>query len=83
MFIGSSISDHVWQHFGALFQITMSAGESVRQRFLRWRYSGQFARIGHIRIIIPLLIFWFIWTERNDAKHRDISMSSRRIMYIV
>ncbi|KAL2475249.1 Uncharacterized protein Adt_35985 [Abeliophyllum distichum] len=48
-----------------------------------WRFSGQFVSTGHIRTIIPLLILWFIWTARNDAKHRDIAMDPRRIIWRV
>ncbi|KAL2471104.1 Uncharacterized protein Adt_39240 [Abeliophyllum distichum] len=57
--------------------------EGFQYRFQAWRFSGQFVSTGHIRTIIPLLILWFIWTARNDAKHRDIAMEPRRIIWRV
>ncbi|KAL2510965.1 RNase H domain-containing protein [Abeliophyllum distichum] len=49
--------------------------------FQSQRFSGQFVRQGHIRMIIPLLILWFIWIARNDAKYWDIFMEPRRIIW--
>ncbi|KAL2503882.1 Uncharacterized protein Adt_19503 [Abeliophyllum distichum] len=42
--------------------------EGFQYRFQSWRFSGQFVRQGHIRTIVPLLILWFTWIARNDAK---------------
>ncbi|EOY25454.1 Uncharacterized protein TCM_026877 [Theobroma cacao] len=27
---------------------------------------------GHIRTLIPIFTLWFLWVERNDAKHRNL-----------
>ncbi|XP_022853772.1 uncharacterized protein LOC111375202 [Olea europaea var. sylvestris] len=83
IFTSNRISDQVWQHFGDIFLIPMTSGEGVRQRFQRWRYSGQHVSRGHICTIIPLLIFWFLWTERNDAKHRGVHMVANCIIWRV
>ncbi|KAL2486966.1 RNase H domain-containing protein [Abeliophyllum distichum] len=54
--------------------------EGFQYRFQYWCFSGQFVRQGQICTIVPLLIFWFIWTTRNDAKYQDISMESKQII---
>ncbi|KAL2505588.1 Uncharacterized protein Adt_21209 [Abeliophyllum distichum] len=55
----------------------------LQHRFQTWRFSGQFVSSGHICTIIPLLVLWFIWTARNDAKHRRIGMEPNRIIWRV
>ncbi|KAL2228320.1 UNVERIFIED_CONTAM: putative ribonuclease H protein [Sesamum indicum] len=46
-----------------------------------WRISalGQ----NHIRMIVPMLILWFGWLERNVVKHRNKSFNSERIKWKV
>ncbi|KAL2513409.1 Uncharacterized protein Adt_19009 [Abeliophyllum distichum] len=83
LFIDSLTVDLVWRHFADIFHITLGPLEGFQYRFQTWRFSGQFVSMGHIRTIIPLLIFWFLWTARNDAKYRDITMESRRIIWRV
>ncbi|KAL2540715.1 Uncharacterized protein Adt_01693 [Abeliophyllum distichum] len=83
LFIDSSTADTVWRHFADIFHITLRPLEGFQYRFQTWRFSGQFVSTGHIRTIIPLLILWFLWTARNDAKHRDIAMEPRRIIWRV
>ncbi|KAL2525859.1 Uncharacterized protein Adt_10913 [Abeliophyllum distichum] len=55
----------------------------LQHRFHTWRFSGQFVKGGHIRTIILLLVLWFIWTTKNDAKHRRIGMEPSRIIWQV
>ncbi|KAL2491524.1 Uncharacterized protein Adt_27152 [Abeliophyllum distichum] len=80
LFIDSCIANHVLRHFSDIFHITLQPMEGFQYRFQSWSFSGQFFRKGHIRTIIPLLILWFIWTARNDAKYQNISMEPKRII---
>ncbi|KAL2516621.1 Uncharacterized protein Adt_12868 [Abeliophyllum distichum] len=83
LFIDSPTADIVWRHFADIFHINLRPFERFQYRFQTWRFSGQFVSSGHIRTIIPLLILWFLWTARNDAKYRDIAMEPRRIIWRV
>ncbi|KAL2542160.1 Uncharacterized protein Adt_03138 [Abeliophyllum distichum] len=83
VFIDSPVAHQVWQHFSSIFGIPLKVGEMLQHRFQTWRFSSQFVRSGHIRTIIPLLVLWFIWTARNDAKHRRIGMEPSRIIWRV
>ncbi|KAL0307992.1 UNVERIFIED_CONTAM: hypothetical protein Sangu_3000100 [Sesamum angustifolium] len=40
-----------------------------------WRYSTPFHSDLHIRTLIPFLILWFTWTQRNAAKYRGVPFS--------
>ncbi|KAL2471959.1 Uncharacterized protein Adt_40095 [Abeliophyllum distichum] len=83
LFIDSCIANQVWRHFFDIFHVTLRPMEGFQYRFQFWRFSGQFFRQGHIRMIVPLLILWFIWTTRNDAKYQDISMEPKQIIWKV
>ncbi|KAL2531246.1 Uncharacterized protein Adt_04597 [Abeliophyllum distichum] len=83
LFIDSPTADLVWRHFTDIFHITLRPFKGFQYRFQTWRFSGQFVSTGHIRTIILLLILWFLRIVRNDAKYRDISMASKRIIWRV
>ncbi|KAL2474837.1 Uncharacterized protein Adt_35573 [Abeliophyllum distichum] len=83
LFIDSCVANQVWRHLLDIFHVTLRPMEGFEYHFQSWRFSGQFVRQGHIRTIVPLLILWFIWTARNDAKYQDIYMEPKRIIWKV
>ncbi|KAL0928315.1 hypothetical protein M5K25_000189 [Dendrobium thyrsiflorum] len=38
---------------------------------------------GHIRNVIPSLILWYLWMERNNSRFNDVTMDHQRIIYNV
>ncbi|EOY02236.1 Uncharacterized protein TCM_011923 [Theobroma cacao] len=75
------IAKQVWNFFANSFQIYISKPQNVSQILWTWYLSGDYVRKGHIRILIPLFICWFLWLERNDAKHRHLGMYSDRVVW--
>ncbi|EOY34747.1 Uncharacterized protein TCM_042327 [Theobroma cacao] len=75
------VAKQVWNFFADFFQINISNPQHVSQIIWAWYYSGDFVRKGHIRTLIPLFICWFLWLERNDAKHRHLGMYSDRVVW--
>ncbi|KAG6488353.1 hypothetical protein ZIOFF_049596 [Zingiber officinale] len=66
LFYGSPVAGEVWGYFGHLFGVgSWRAMES-------WRAGTAWSSTGSVREIIPLLIGWFLWTARNDSKHRGL-----------
>ncbi|KAL2518268.1 Uncharacterized protein Adt_14515 [Abeliophyllum distichum] len=57
--------------------------ETIQHVFIDSHVAHQFVEGGHIHTIIPLLVLWFIWTSRNDVKHRRIGMEPSRIIWRV
>ncbi|KAK4382236.1 putative ribonuclease H protein [Sesamum angolense] len=45
-----------------------------------WRYSTPFHSDLHIRTLIPFLILWFTWTQRNAAKYHGVPFSTDSII---
>ncbi|WRX23679.1 Ribonuclease H domain - like 10 [Theobroma cacao] len=44
-------------------------------------HNSDYAKPGHIRILLPLLIMWFLWVERNDTTHRELKMYHDRVIW--
>ncbi|KAL0354318.1 UNVERIFIED_CONTAM: hypothetical protein Sangu_1013100 [Sesamum angustifolium] len=70
LFIESAAVQGVWQHFAAIFGLCLCDTGSLTHMVHFWRYSTPFHSNLHIRTLIPFLILWFTWTQRNAAKYR-------------
>ncbi|EOY13984.1 RNase H family protein [Theobroma cacao] len=72
------LASQVWNYFAKFFQIYIIHRKSIYQIIWAWLFSSDYTKKGHIHILIPLFIFWFLWVERNDAKHRNLGMYPNR-----
>lgn len=73
----------VWEWFSAIFQVTLSPHISVEGRFKSWLYSSDCVGKSHIRILLPMLISWYSWLARNDARHNGKKITSSAIIFRV
>ncbi|KAI3457760.1 hypothetical protein Pfo_014423 [Paulownia fortunei] len=80
LFILGEPARAVWRHFANLFNIQHPHTESPSLLLQYWNLSSPYTQSSHIRTLIPLLIFWFLWTERNDAKYRNKGFLTHRII---
>ncbi|KAL0307977.1 UNVERIFIED_CONTAM: putative ribonuclease H protein [Sesamum calycinum] len=80
LFIESAAVRGVWQHFAAIFGLCLCDTGSLNHMVHFWRYSTPFHSDLHIRTLIPFLILWFTWTQRNAAKYRGVPFSTDSII---
>ncbi|KZV18919.1 hypothetical protein F511_17825 [Dorcoceras hygrometricum] len=74
VFFTSHIAFHVWSHFGNILGIQQAT------QVFNWRLENLWKLSGHIQECIPFLILWFLWTGRNDSKHRNIKLRSAAVI---
>ncbi|EOY34748.1 Uncharacterized protein TCM_042328 [Theobroma cacao] len=77
------VAMQVWNYFAKLFQICIINPCTINQIIGAWFHSGDYCKPGHIRTLVPLFILWFLWVERNDAKHRNLGMYPNRVVWRV
>ncbi|WRX16205.1 Reverse transcriptase domain - like 10 [Theobroma cacao] len=78
---GNSVAKQVWAFFGKFFQIYVLNPQHVSQNLWAWFFSGDYVKKGHIRSLLPIFICWFLWLERNDAKHRHTRLNPDRVVW--
>ncbi|KAJ6684500.1 RETROTRANSPOSON UNCLASSIFIED-LIKE PROTEIN [Salix purpurea] len=71
----------IWNFFAAMFSVSLPVDGSIRHCLSAWFFSDDYVSAGHIRIIILLFDLWFIWLERNDVEHRNMSFYPDRIRW--
>ncbi|EOY17513.1 Uncharacterized protein TCM_036737 [Theobroma cacao] len=75
------VANQVWSYFAKVFQIQIINPCTINQIICAWFYSGDYSKPGHIRTLVPLFTLWFLWVERNDAKHRNLGMYPNRVVW--
>ncbi|KAI3472963.1 hypothetical protein Pfo_029210 [Paulownia fortunei] len=83
LFISGAQAKEVWNHFAALFKIQTPLTNQPILLIQYWKHSTPYSSSSHIRTLIPFLILWCLWTERNDAKHRNKGFKFQRVIWKV
>ncbi|KAH6767718.1 hypothetical protein C2S52_018701 [Perilla frutescens var. hirtella] len=81
VFLWSESAKSVWAYVANWFYITAPRAYTVAHAFGFWRGLFPWSVPKHIRFLISCLAFWFIWTEMNSRKHRDIPFLVSHIVW--
>ncbi|XP_075497305.1 uncharacterized protein LOC142534252 [Primulina tabacum] len=44
-----------------------------------WKRHPGWTPRGHVKEFLPFIVLWFLWTARNDAKHRHLHISAETV----
>ncbi|KAL0451234.1 UNVERIFIED_CONTAM: hypothetical protein Slati_1101500 [Sesamum latifolium] len=83
LFVESTAVQGVWQHFAHFFGLQLCDTGDLIHLVQFWRYSTPFHSDLHIRTLVPFLILWFTWTQRNAAKYDGVQFSTNTIIFEV
>ncbi|XP_042003915.1 uncharacterized protein LOC121752889 [Salvia splendens] len=74
LFVSGKAAREIWNHFSKWFPDVPEYGRrggSIERRMRWWQRHLNSRNKHHICILIPCLIFWYIWTERNGCVHLE------------
>lgn len=64
--------------------MSVIANGTILERFRSWIYSSDFLKTGHVRVLIPMLISWFVWLARNNAKYdKEVIKADKIILRVL
>ncbi|KAK6126921.1 hypothetical protein DH2020_039336 [Rehmannia glutinosa] len=70
----------VWNHFAAWLRFSPPHTEHIHIFFSAWKNLTPFAHTPHISVLLPCIILWKIWSERNNCRHNMTKFSHFRII---
>ncbi|KAL0920796.1 hypothetical protein M5K25_009965 [Dendrobium thyrsiflorum] len=77
VFISGPVAAKVWIYFEEFLHLNIYKGNlSINSLLCFWFVNHK----GHIRNVIPSLILWFLWLERNNARYNGIPMNHQRVI---
>ncbi|XP_020551115.1 uncharacterized protein LOC110012328 [Sesamum indicum] len=77
LFVEGAIVRDVWLHFANVFGLQLCETGNLRLMVHFWGYSIPFHSDLHIRTLVPFLILWSTWTQRNAAKYQGYILRQR------
>ncbi|KAL0906277.1 hypothetical protein M5K25_024757 [Dendrobium thyrsiflorum] len=77
IFISGGIAEKVWNCFFSLANKGIFNSNSDVLTILKVLMTSS---KGHIYIILPILIIWFLWKATNESKHNDIKMDANHVI---
>ncbi|XP_073120503.1 uncharacterized protein [Henckelia pumila] len=81
IFIDGPIARSVWHFFGAIFRVRIPATENFSLFLSAWKRGREWSLGGNVREFIPFVVLWFLWTARNDTKHRHLPYSAEKVKF--
>ncbi|XP_073273383.1 uncharacterized protein [Primulina huaijiensis] len=79
IFIDSPLARSVWHYFGAVFHVRIPLTSDLRLFRSAWKRHPGWTPRGHVKEFLPFIVLWFLWTARNDAKHRHLHISGETV----
>lgn len=83
MFLWFESAKSVWAYFANWFHSVVPTTDTIAHTLVFWRHMHTRTDPRHISFLIPCLIIWFIWSERNSRKHRAIPFRSAHVIWQV
>ncbi|KAI0494122.1 hypothetical protein KFK09_024253 [Dendrobium nobile] len=72
LFVNGLIAKNVWSYFNNISDKNDMLIDSLILMFHNWCHPKK----GHLFNLIPILIIWYIWNSRNQAKHENCKMDA-------
>lgn len=83
LFVNGPVASEVWTFYARRFSILDSRVFGVSSLLLLWFCSHGRVGVGHIRVIVPMLVLWFIWKGRNACFFKGKDFSARQVIFQV
>ena len=83
LFVNGELARRVWSHFDRWFPQVPSGGGlgiNLDLRFRRWQRYLNICSSQHLSALLPYLILWAIWTERNENVHRNKPLEAENVI---
>ncbi|KAL2228803.1 UNVERIFIED_CONTAM: hypothetical protein Sindi_1860000 [Sesamum indicum] len=80
LFVEGAVVRDVWLHFANVFGLQLCETGNLRLMVHFWRYSTLFHSDLHIHTMVPFLVLWSTWTQRNAAKYQGVHFTTMGII---
>nr|XP_027127723.1 uncharacterized protein LOC113743824 [Coffea arabica] len=81
LFLHGTVAGEVWEHFFKVFGLLPFTAVSVAAMLSHWFFSHSQVSSTHVRVLVPLLVFWFIWKSRNNARFDACQITSSQVIF--
>ncbi|XP_027103135.1 uncharacterized protein [Coffea arabica] len=81
LFLHDAVAGEVWEYFFKVFGLLPFTAVSVAAMLFHWFFSHSQVSSTHVRVLVPLLVFQFIWKSRNKARFDACLITSSQVIF--
>ncbi|XP_071914127.1 uncharacterized protein [Coffea arabica] len=81
LFLHGAVARGVWEHFFKVFGHLPFNASGVAAMLSYWFSSHSKVSATHVRVLVPLLVLWFIWKSRNFARFKVGSVTQAQVIF--
>ncbi|XP_027124270.2 uncharacterized protein [Coffea arabica] len=81
IFLHGRLASAVWQHFFLACGIQWRSFSCVSSLLVVWFQSSSNGRLDHVRCVIPVVVLWFLWRSRNDARFGNLHPVHSKVIF--
>ncbi|XP_027155903.1 uncharacterized protein LOC113756420, partial [Coffea eugenioides] len=80
IFVQGNLASAVWKHFFRACGIPWTSFSCVSSLLVVWFQSSGSGRLDHVRCVIPVVVLWFLWRSRNDARFGNVPSACFKVI---
>lgn len=81
LFLHGLVATNVSQHFFKIFGLLPDTVSSIASMLNLQLLSYSIVSNSHVRVLIPLLVLWFVWKGKNLARFQADSFTSAQVIF--
>nr|XP_027075960.1 uncharacterized protein LOC113699812 [Coffea arabica] len=80
VFVSGPIASEVWKRMSSRFGFQLCNCTSMAAVFIAWFLTSEALSKTHIRVLIPIVVCWFLWLARNQERFQGGRWEINRII---
>nr|XP_027101056.1 uncharacterized protein LOC113720378 [Coffea arabica] len=80
VFVSGPIASEVWKRMSSRFGFQLCNCTSMAAVFIAWFLTSEAMSKTHIRVLIPIVVCWFLWLARNQERFQGGRWEVNRII---
>lgn len=81
LFFEGAVAQQVWGYFFTYFGLQVYPHTCLSSMVMQWSFSSPRGSLSHARCLIPIVVIWFMWRARNEARFQGLPMHAEKILY--
>ena len=80
VFCTGPVASQVWRKISSRFGFKLVNCSSMASVFISWYFSSPSVSKNHIRVMMPIVVCWFLWAARNQERFQGVRWEVDRII---
>nr|XP_027068031.1 uncharacterized protein LOC113693644 [Coffea arabica] len=80
VFLTGPVASEVWRRVSGRFGFHLRNCSSMASVFVSWHFTSVSSAKDHIRVVMPIVVCWFLWLARNQERYQGLRWEVGKIL---